>query len=227
MLRLGDPWRVRVVPNRYPALDRQEVVVHDPRHVRSLTDLAPERLDDVAEAWRLRAAAASEAGYPYVHAFVNEGKAAGSSLPHSHSQLLWLRGVPPAVVAERGRACGVCALLDAAPNVVAVQDGVVALCPPAGRAVYETLVAPTGHGGAAFGGWLEAGLALLARVVRGLRAVEGPVPWNAWLHGAGHPHLELVPRLTPFAGAELGAGIWMVEVGAEDAAAALVRALAP
>ena len=80
---------------------------------------------------------------------------------------------------------------------------------------------------AAFGGWLEAGLALLARVVRGLRAVEGPVPWNAWLHGDGHPHLELVPRLTPFAGAELGAGIWMVEVGAEDAAAALVRALAP
>lgn len=223
---MGEPWRVRVVPNRYPALDRQEVVAHDPRHVRSLADLVPERLGEVAEAWRLRAAAARDAGYPYVHAFVNEGRGAGSSLAHSHSQLLWLREAPPAVVAERGRACGACALLVDPPNVVAARDGVVALCPPAGRAAYETLVAPTAHGGDPFGEWLAAGLAVLADVVAALRAVEGPVPWNAWLHADGHPHLELVPRLTPFAGSELGAGIWVVEVAAEDAAAALAAALA-
>ena len=31
-LRLGDPWRVRVVPNLYPAFERQEVVIHSPEH---------------------------------------------------------------------------------------------------------------------------------------------------------------------------------------------------
>ena len=51
-----------------------------------------------------------------------------------------------------------------------------------------------------------------------LRAVEGPVPWNAWLHPG---HLELVPRLNVFAGIELGAGIWVNTVAPEDAARAL------
>ena len=73
----GEPdtpgWQVRVVPNLYPALERQEVVVHTPRHVETLADLAPEELGRLSEAWSLRAAAARDEGFPYVHAFVNEG----------------------------------------------------------------------------------------------------------------------------------------------------------
>ena len=96
-LRIGDPWRVRVVPNLYPAFDRHEVVVHAPRHVRSMAELSPEEVGAVAEAWRERAHAARGEGFGYVHAFVNEGRIAGASLPHSHSQLVWLREAPPAV----------------------------------------------------------------------------------------------------------------------------------
>jgi hypothetical protein len=33
----GD-WNVRVVPNLYPALERQEVVVHSRRHIRSIAE---------------------------------------------------------------------------------------------------------------------------------------------------------------------------------------------
>ena len=43
----------------------------------------------------------------------------------------------------------------------------------------------------------------------GYARAEGPVPLNAWLHTGGHWHLELVPRLTVFAGLELGAGIYV------------------
>ena len=40
VLRIGnDPWRVRVVPNLYPAFERQEVVIHSPEHVRSFAEL--------------------------------------------------------------------------------------------------------------------------------------------------------------------------------------------
>jgi len=59
-----------------------------------------------------------------------------------------------------------------------------------------------------------------------LRAVEGPVPWNAWLHDTGHWHLEVVPRLTTLAGIELGAGIFVLTVPPEDAAERLRDALA-
>ena len=41
-LRLGDGptgWQVRVVPNLYPALERQEVVIHGPTHVHSFGEL--------------------------------------------------------------------------------------------------------------------------------------------------------------------------------------------
>src|SRR5207245_10065430 len=50
----GD-WKVRVVPNLYPALERQEVVVHSHRHIRSIAEAADDELDLVAEAWRRRA----------------------------------------------------------------------------------------------------------------------------------------------------------------------------
>jgi UDPglucose--hexose-1-phosphate uridylyltransferase len=59
---------------------------------------------------------------------------------------------------------------------------------------------------------------LLRDAIRRLRDVEGPVPLNAWLHTGGHWHLELVPRLTVFAGLELGAGIYVNSLSPEQAA---------
>ena len=47
-------WRVRVVPNLYPAFARQEVVIHSPRHVRTFADLTDDEIDLVAEVWRAR-----------------------------------------------------------------------------------------------------------------------------------------------------------------------------
>lgn len=215
-----------MVPNLYPAFERQEVVVHAPRHVRSLAELTAAELALVAEAWRLRAAAAARAGFPALHAFVNEGAAAGASLPHSHSQLVWLREPPPAVVAEEAAAgCLLCALLAAergsGARVVVERDGLVALCPAAGRVPYELLVAPAAHGGGGFGPALDGALALAADLVRALQAVEGHVAWNLWLHAGGHWHVEIVPRLATFGGVELGAGIYVLAVAPEDAAAAL------
>ena len=51
--------------------------------------------------------------------------------------------------------------------------------------------------------------------------LEGPAPVNAWLHNRGHWHLEVLPRLTVFAGIELGAGIYVNSLAPEAAAAAL------
>ncbi len=87
------------MPNLYPAFDRQEVVVHSPRHVRTFAELSDDEVAAVAQAWTAR----TEAVPGYMHACINEGRAAGSSLPHSHSQLVWLDGPPPEVSREQGR----------------------------------------------------------------------------------------------------------------------------
>src|SRR4051812_43267790 len=57
-------WTVRVVPNLYPAFERQEVVVHSPRHVRTFAELDDHEVAALAEAWQGRRAGARAGGLP-------------------------------------------------------------------------------------------------------------------------------------------------------------------
>lgn len=199
-------WRVRVVPNLYPAFERAEVVVHSRRHVRSLAELTDDELELVAEAWRRRAAA--EPGY--VFPLVNEGREAGASRPHSHSQLVWLPERLPARSRPRG-------------EPFLEESGLIAMCPWASRLPYETVVAPVKPEPDELASpLLGSALVLLARLVRRLHAVEGPVPLNAWLeHDPMDWRIVLLPRLTMLASLELGAGIFVNPLAPEKAAARL------
>jgi UDPglucose--hexose-1-phosphate uridylyltransferase len=201
---------VRVVPNLYPAFGRQEVVVQTPRHVRSVAELADHELALVAEAWRARREAVP-AGY--LHAFLNEGREAGASLPHTHSQLVWLPEAPPetqhGVDRERW-------------SVVAESGGLVLACPYASRAPYEVVIAPAAARDGAFADeLLPQALQLLGDAVRRIHRAAGPVPLNAWLHDSSDWHVEVLPRLTVFAGVELGSGWWINPLAPEAAAAEL------
>jgi UDPglucose--hexose-1-phosphate uridylyltransferase len=214
-------WAVRVVPNLYPAVERQEVVVHSPRHVRTLADLGDDELELVATAWRARFDFAEAEGFRYVHAMINEGRFAGASLAHSHSQLVWLKEPPPAVTAERTDDCAVCELLADEALQIGRRDEIVAITHPAGRVPFELLIGPRHHEPRTGAQDVFEALALLRDATRRLRALEGPVPWNAWLHHGSHWHFEVVPRLTVFAGLELGAEIYVNVVAPESAAKAL------
>jgi UDPglucose--hexose-1-phosphate uridylyltransferase len=201
---------VRVVPNLYPAIEHQEVVVHSPRHVRTFAELEDDEVAAVADAWRARRKAAPAVGFGYQHALVNEGRAAGSSLPHSHSQLAWLHEAPPERTRESSAALP--ELIGRDDLAVAEAAGTRAVVHACGRLPYELLIA----GGDELD--LTAALTLLRECIQRLRAAEGPVPWNAWLHD---DHIEVVPRLTVLAGLELGAGIYVNTVAPEDAAETL------
>jgi UDPglucose--hexose-1-phosphate uridylyltransferase len=221
-------WTVRVVPNLYPAFEVHEVVVSTPRHVRSFADLTTEEIDGVATAWRERAHALRGRGY--LHALLNEGREAGASLMHSHTQLALIPNLPPAVAIEDGADCAVCRHLAAeredGTRLVAERDGLVVLAAYGGRLPYELVVAPREHPArsAYDDERLSPALGLLSESLQRLQAVEGVVPANAWLHDRGHWHVEVVPRLTVFAGIELGAGVYVNAVAPEAAAAALREA---
>ena len=221
-------WSVRVVPNKFPAFDGHEVVVHAPNHVRSLVELEAEQFALVAEAWRARAAAAREDGFAHLFAGVNEGYGAGASLHHSHSQLIRLRDEPPLQAAEHdGGTCRLCEYLtwerEEGTRLVEKRDGLVLLCHYAGRAPYECLIAPLEHETYGFeSALLGAALALAADGLRRLGYATGGLrPANLWLHARDHWHLELLPRLTTFAAIELGTGHYVNPLPPEEAAAAL------
>jgi len=215
-LRIGDdPWQVRVFPNLYPAFERHEVVVHTPNHVVSLADLGDEQLALIAEAWRRRREA-EPAGY--LHALVNEGREAGASREHTHSQLVWLGSPAPAETqhgVDRDRM-----------SVVSERDGLVLGCPYVSRLPYELVLAPAEPRADAFRDeLLPHALVLLGEAVRRLQAVqEGAVPFNAWLHDSVDWHIEVLPRTATLAGIELGAGIYVNPTAPENAAKALREA---
>jgi UDPglucose--hexose-1-phosphate uridylyltransferase len=198
-------------------------VVHTPRHVRSFAELTDDELAAVVQTWHARREAARAEGFVYVHLVLNEGRAAGASLPHSHSQLAWLREPPPAVADEsphlqEGR-CGACAVLEQREGLeIAVRGEASLLAAPAGRAPYEQLILPKSHEAEPTEGSLLLAAELLRHSIRRLHDVEGAVPLNAWLHRGEHWHLELVPRLTVFAGLELGAEIYVNSLPPEEAA---------
>src|SRR5262245_66424925 len=69
-LRLGDGptgWDVRVVPNLYPALERQEVVIHGHAHTRSLGELGDETPALVAQPRQRPARHPGRTGFPIRH----------------------------------------------------------------------------------------------------------------------------------------------------------------
>jgi UDPglucose--hexose-1-phosphate uridylyltransferase len=209
-LVLGDPWRVRVVPNLYPAFERQEVVIHTPEHIRSFAELGDDQIALIAEAWQKRRAAEPDGE---LLAIVNEGRLAGASLPHTHSQLIWMSERSPALAAEHPER-----LPELLADELLRRGGVVAAVHPIGAGPYECLIGPPEGEGA-----LGDGLVLLRELVRRLRAVEGDRPWNAWRHEGPPWHIHFAPRLTALAAVELGAGIFINVMPPEQAADRLKR----
>ena len=257
----GPGWTVRVVPNLYPALSpdappperdanpdlfwaapavgAHEVIVNSPRPVTSLVELTVEEVASAMEVWRERMRVHADAAY--VHVIVNERREAGSSLPHTHTQLYALDFVPAALARERER-FGAYATRTMGSNllgdlvqeevrrrrrVVAIDPETVLLAAYAGGVPFQLLIAPRTPR-SRFEDEGPLGAAMLHDALRRLAARLGaPPPLNLWVRttprGAEHFcwRIDILPRLTHLAGLELGAGIHLNIVAPEQAAAEL------
>jgi UDPglucose--hexose-1-phosphate uridylyltransferase len=114
-------WRVRVVPNKFPALriegdlDRQgegmydkmngigahEIIVETPDHATSWSEMPEGQIHEVLRAFQDRMNDLKrDFRFRYIILFKNHGEAAGASLEHPHSQLIALPVVPERVREE-------------------------------------------------------------------------------------------------------------------------------
>ena len=262
--REGEPWAVRVVPNLFPALvpapdeggedplasgrgepdlfakrpaaGAHEVIVNAPESVWSLSEVSPEQVERAMAMWRRRMTAHADASY--VHLIVNEGREAGASLPHTHSQLYALPLVPADLARERerftaysDRTQGRNLLEDVVQEevrrrerLVSVDSDAVLLCPFASHGPFHMQLVPR-RPAARFEDEGPLGAALLHEALGRLRAALGGLPpLNMWVRtaprGAEHFcwHIEIVPRLAQLAGLELGTGIHLNVLTPESAA---------
>ncbi len=108
-------WKVRVIPNKYPAFrieetdqsdfyciyDKKggfgahEVVVETPDHNRHIENFTVDEIFDILTAYKERIRSLyMDLRIKYVQVFKNHGKDAGKSLVHSHSQIIALSQIP-------------------------------------------------------------------------------------------------------------------------------------
>ena len=129
--RDGPGWRVRVVPNKYPVLDRNgfdgarnqhphplpereeeilpgiglhEIVIESPRHLTSVTQLSHGEFAEVVLAYHRRLGdLARQKKYSQATLFKNSGPMGGATLSHVHSQLV-ATDATLAILIDRGPA---------------------------------------------------------------------------------------------------------------------------
>jgi len=114
-------WRVRVVPNKFPALTRgeapiphrrglfesmegigvHEVLIESPDHEADLPDLPPDHVRGILSACQDRfRSIEAEPQYAYIQLFKNKGPEAGASLSHPHFQIVATPIIPKRVEEE-------------------------------------------------------------------------------------------------------------------------------
>lgn len=255
-------WQVRVVPNKYPALiiegdldkegeglyDRMngigahEVIIESPGHDDRFAYLPPDKMALVFMAYRDRIKDLSQDDrFRYVMVFKNNGRAAGASLEHSHSQLVALPILPRMVVSELEGSqsyyqykdrCIFCDIIrqeiSMKIRLVCENEGFVTLAPFAPRTPFEMWIMPKRHNSSyteqddhALVGLSE----IFSETLRRLDACIPGVPYNFVLHTQPlrsrllehyHWHFEIVPKLTSIAGFEWGSGFYINSMPPED-----------
>ncbi len=196
-------WRVRVVPNRYPAFEGDEqlmvrhlgpvftrakasgvheVLVLSPDHQTSFASLDDEQVEAVMDALQDRVAAhAAMPSVRYSQVIINRGREAGASLDHPHGQLLGVPFVPGELADEEAGfarfvgGCLMCTTLEAE-----VESG-------------ERVVAEDGHAVALAPYWSGTPYELLI-IPRAHEAHLDKVK-PADLHGVGQTLRDMLARL--------------------------------
>jgi UDPglucose--hexose-1-phosphate uridylyltransferase len=270
--RDGNGWLVRVVPNRYSALsgdgpvDRSgdplhremagagshEVVIESPLHDARIDAMDQAQVGRIVATWRERYR--ELIALPHVRAvivFKNFGRLAGTSLVHTHSQIVATPVFLPRLLRRMDVATryhdenGSCVYDDvlsselaAGERIVEEYGSFVALEPWAANSPFETWIAPMFHQGS-FGDLADEEIddlaVILIRTLSAVRRACGDPDYNLVMYSApsngGHAervfhwHLKLIPKLATPAGFEMGSAMSINAVPPEEAAARLRAAL--
>jgi len=235
----GGPWQVRVIPNLFPIIPgSHEVVIETPDHGRTLAGLRPEDVALVFSAIDARLKALyRRRDIAWVQAFKNQGRQAGASLSHAHSQLVALPVVPGPIAAKSANSvrghCAYCAMARSellGPRFVAANRSFVAFCPAAPNWEREVWIVARRHIRRLPRPGSETLRDLVALLSPLLTLVESVDPAYNMMVFSGAPgmhfhfHLEITPRpVNGFkAGLELATDLAVLRQ-APDAAAAAYR----
>jgi UDPglucose--hexose-1-phosphate uridylyltransferase len=207
-----------------------EVIVETP-DARQLWDLDVDDIEGLFGVYRhVIAELKAKPGIKYVQVFKNSGAAAGTSIIHSHTQVIALP-IMPAHVREEVAAVRrfvndpwerIITIEKGSLRRVFENDGAVAFCPYASRFNYECWIFPKDFARNLEEADIHALADALQHVLSRLKLLG--CAYNYVLHYAPDDadmrmHIEILPRIATWAGFELGTDVIINTVSPEDAAA--------
>ena len=247
-------WQVRVIPNKFAAVEingspiiqthnlyytfgdgygSHEVVIETPLHGKNYGDLSNEEMTMALKTYALRIEELQKKAHiNYVCLFKNQGKDAGASVNHPHSQIISMAMIPPVVqekldAVKRYPYCPYCDIISKEKDSFRrcfENDSFIAFTPYASRFNYEVWIFPKHHI-KSFKDFSEKSYADLADVLKKLTVRLESI--NAaydieWYYSPKnedlHFHIEILPRISIWAGLEMGFGVDINSVSPENAA---------
>jgi UDPglucose--hexose-1-phosphate uridylyltransferase len=256
-------WTVVSIPNKYPAFSKSDSfseraegpyrimdgvgfheVVITKDHEKQIAQLPIDKIKEVVNAYQERYLdLMNEKFVSYISIFHNNGREAGASVSHPHSQIIALPLIDPDLQSsidgsavyfkEYGR-CVHCDMLahdkKDGRRIVFENEEFIVLVPFASRLAFETRIYPKTHH--AYFERITNGQkdyfakALKVALSKICKALNNPA-YNFFIHTAPcdgkdyshyHWHLEILPKTQIWAGFELGAGIEISTIEPEKAA---------
>jgi len=247
-------WKVRVIPNKFAATDKSgkykiethntyytfsdafgdhEIVVETPDHKKQLADLSIKEIKDILDVYASRIMELSSVdGVKYVQVFKNSGYEGGTSLVHSHTQIISYNIIPTRVnekvlAAKRFVSCPYCSIVDAekkSDRRCFENNSFAAFTPYASRFNYEIWIVPKFHVTNITNLSNDQMLDLseiLQKVLGKIGDVNFSYNFAMTYSPEGenlHFHIEVAPRIAIWAGFELGTDTIINSVSPEDAA---------
>ncbi|MGC9514413.1 galactose-1-phosphate uridylyltransferase [Methanocrinis sp.] len=211
-----------------------EVIVESPDHKSDPARFSRQELERLVLVYRDRySRRISQEGVAYVSIFKNWGRVAGASISHTHSQLIALPIVPPALIREMDTAtsaprCPYCSLAEreaTSERLIFENEGFVLIAPFCSQVPYETWILPRKH----LSSLEELDRAdlqdlgqVLGEALRRLdRLLSGP-PYNYSISQLPdrryHLNIRIQPAISTVAGFEKNTGIFINTVPPEEAA---------
>lgn len=246
-------WKMRWFLNKFPAVEQKkhskqkskkffyegpnlgfhEIIVETHHHKSQLWDLPISDYIALLEIYKLRISALGRHnGIKYVEIFKNHGKDAGTSLVHSHSQVMALTQVPNLVSEEadavkKYRKCPYCEIIrleSKSKRKIFETGNVAAFAPFASRFNYEAWIFPKQHKktlGELNDEELKDFAAAMKKILSKLKKINAS--YNFYLHYSPekenlHFHITISPRIATWGGFELSTDFIINSVMPEDAA---------
>lgn len=213
VFRIGDPWKVRVIKNKYPITDIHEVIIHSPSHTVDIDSLPIEQIKLILQTYRQRFNFHSQKNNCQVLIFNNHDVHAGASISHPHSQLVVIDNNIQLETLPR----------EPVENLIAETKSFNLYCPNFSQWPYEVWIAPKNPIMGTYGEISDEEIADLAPILQKTLAfiikkfatsgaikqagADIEVPYNYYIYHGGNWYLRIIPRLIHRAGFELGTGI--------------------